>query len=369
MIIYMVSISLPTKEELNQLMIDLTRSFYDFSENIAKGRIKELAPPFESYQTFDGDIISYCSSFFDTYNERLKNLKDEDLEWVNQMMHTIVKEASGLSVSFDLKRDVAAVEEMIISTLAQYFKGLPSEAVSVFEKKMLANELHLFQLIPQLSISNFDYFRVRKDRGEVINSGKDLFHVPFELRRFCGSYRYSILGYPSLYLAKKLDIAKLETGISESDSYYAACFQAKKELRFIDLALTESFETIWERYSLLVFYPLIMACGLKVRYPDASFIPEYVLPQVMAQVFRLHEVPGTFDGFTYISTKVAKPDYMDMDMRNFVLWIKGADEEKGYSKSLAERFFVSGPIKCPGDRPTEEIEIELVTSSFSPVLD
>ena len=313
--------------------------------------------------------FSFYSSFFETYNDRLNKLKNEDLEGVNQMMHTFIERVSDLKVSFDLRRDVAAVEEMILSTMVQYFKGLPSEAVSEFEKRMLANNLHLFQLIPQLGISNLDYFRVRKDRGEAINSGKDLFHVPFECRIYCGSYRYSIPGYPSLYLAKKLDIAKLETAITDSESFYASCFHANKELRFIDLALTESFETIWERYSLLVFYPLIMACGLKVRNPEASFKPEYVLPQVMAQVFRLHEIPGTFDGFTYISTKVAKPDYMDMNMRNFVLWIKGAEEEKGYSKSLADLFTVSGPIKCHGDRPTEEIENELLASPFLPVLD
>lgn len=358
-----------TNEKLNQLMIEHAPSFYDFSENISKGRIASLAPPFESYQTTNGDIISFCASFFDTYNEYLAKLIEEDLEWVQLMMHNIVEEASGRRVFFDLKKDVEDVEKMIIATLAQYFKGLPSEAVSVFEKGMLANNMHLFELIPQISISSAYFYRIRKDRGGIIDSGKELFHVPFEHRIYCGTYRYSIPGYPSLYLAKKLNIAKIETGISDTDSYYAACFSPQKELCFIDLALTRSFDKIWERYSLLVFYPLIMACGLKVRFPEAPFKPEYVLPQVMAQVFRLHDKQDTFNGFSYISTKLDKPDFMDINMRNFVLWIKGADEEKGYSESLANLFTVSGPLKCSGDRPTEEIEVELIVSPFLPVLD
>ncbi len=365
----MDSISLPfTNEELNQLMIDMTRSFNDFSEDIAKGRIEELAPPFESYRDFNGDIISYCSYFFDVYNKHLSELSDEDLKNACMMMTSIVEQQSGDKIAFDLKKEVRAVEEMIIDTLVQYFKGLPSEAVSRFEKVMTANNMHLFYLIPQLSIAYGFFYRVRKDNGKPISAGKELFHVPFELRKLCGTYRYSILGYPSLYLAERLSIAKLETDIPGGKPYYAACFKSKRELRFIDLALGASFETIWDKYCLLVFYPLIMACGLKVKDPDAPFKPEYVLPQVMAQVFRLHE-NGVFDGFSYVSTKVDKPDYMDINMRNYVMWIKGADEEKGYSKSLADSFSVSGPIKCSGDMLTDDIEKELRSSPFLPIID
>lgn len=357
------------KKDINAQIIALTQPFYDLSEDIAHGRILELAPPFESYKTYSGDIISYCNRFFEEYNSYLGEIQDEVVERVGLMMSLLVKQASGREATFHLKDDVKALEEMIIHTLAQCFKGLPSEAVAVFEAGMLANNMHLFELIPQLSVGGVSYFRVRKDDGHELNSGKDLFHVPFDKRSYCGSYRYSIPGYPSLYLAKTLDIAKLETGIQMGDTYYAACFRPKRELHFIDLALTQSFETIWERYSLLVFYPLIMACGLKVRIPNAPFKPEYALPQVMAQVFRLHMKEGAFDGFSYISTKEDKPDFMDVNMRNFVLWIKGADQEKEYSKSLADEFTVSGPMKCRGDQPTGEIENALMNSWFSQVLE
>ncbi len=356
-----------SKNELDQLMRKQTQSFVDFSDALAKGNISELAPPFESYQTHDGDIISYCQLFFSQYNEHLDALDDEGLNNANMMMSIFIERVSGNKVIFDIKKDVHSVEEMILETLGQCFKGLPSEAVAVFEKRMINNDRHLFNLIPQLSVKSA-LFRVRKDNEHELKKGRELFHVPFDQRIHCGSYRYSILGYPSLYLAHRLSISKLETDIQDNDTYYSACFKPRRELRFIDLALTKSFDAIWERYSLIVFYPLIMACGLKVRSPKASYKPEYALPQVMAQVFRLHDYRDTFDGFSYVSTKVTNPDYMDINMRNYVLWIKGADKEKGYSESLADIFTVSGPIKCRGNQPTEKIENELLTSTFSPVL-
>ena len=358
----------PPKDELNRLLVSQTQSFYNLSEDIAKGKIPDLAPPFESYQAFKGDIISYCIVFFDKYNGYLSVMEDIEIERVGNEMTTLVKRASGRKATFDLKKDVHTVEQMIVDTLVQCFKGFPSEAVSVFEKRMIADQMHLFELIPQLSVSGVSFFRVRKNDGEVLKEGKALFHVPFDKRQYCGTYRYSIPGYPSLYLAKKMDIAKLETNIKEGDTFYAACFRPNRELRFIDLSLTQVFETTWERYSLLVFYPLIMACGLTVKMSNAPYKPEYALPQVMSQVFRLHVVEGTFDGFSYISTKVDNPDFMDSNMRNFVLWINGADEEKGYSKSLADSFMVSGPIKCKGYQSTSEIEVKLMRAPFYPVL-
>lgn len=72
----------PPKEELNRLLVSQTQSFYNISEDIAKGRIPDMAPPFESYQAFKGDIISYCMDFFDKYNSDLSVMEDTEIERV-----------------------------------------------------------------------------------------------------------------------------------------------------------------------------------------------------------------------------------------------------------------------------------------------
>lgn len=347
-------------------VILMKQSFDNFSFDIALGRIKELAPPFDSYLSYDGDIIDYCHSFFQIYNRHLLALKKEEIYSVGEEMSEIALQYSGKQASFDLFKDVDTVQRMIFEALVQSFKGFPSEAFRVFEERMLADNMHLFELFPQIEIRSIPLFRVRKDSGEVVNSSKDLFHVPFEKRIRCGTDRFSILGYPSLYLSTKLEIAKRETEIAD-EKYYAACFKPTRPLHFLDLSLNNTFESIWERYCLLVFYPLMMACGLTVKSPSYSFKPEYIIPQTITQVFRLHMLNSSFDGISYISTTVDEPNYMDMNMRNYVLWIQGADQREGTSKSLAESFSVSGPIKCSSFKSTQEIENELKQMDFSPV--
>lgn len=353
---------------LDNLMIKMTQSFYNLSDSIAKGEIIELAPPFNSYLTFDGDIISFFDYFFKRYDEAFSSIDKNEIERISIMMSSLVEKASGKKATFNLLSDIASVETVIGSAMTHYFKGFPSLALDSFEEGMLANNMHLFNLLPQIEITGGDYYRVAK-ANRCIKNRKDLFHVPFDKRGYCATYRYSVLGYPSLYLSERLSVAKLETGIKPLKSYYAICFKTRKTCRFIDLALTQAFNTIWERYSLLTFYPLIMACGLTVREPDKPFKPEYVIPQILSQVVRLHMLADNpFDGISYVSTKVKRPDFMDMNMRNYVVWIKGADQENGFSSSLADKFISSAPLKSCGLKSSDKVENVLKQSSFKKII-
>lgn len=360
-----------SQEQIDASLVSMTKSFFDFSEQVAHGLIEDIAPPFSDYQGWDGDIITYCSSFFERYNAHLKALDVNHIHAAEQMVQALVNRASGKIVPFDLLKEVHAVETMISEALIQSFKGFPSEAYLRFENAMIDKDEHLLNLLPQIEIENATYFRVRKKEKKRMSEAKDLFHVPFELRGKSATYRYSVPGYPSLYLSHRLKIACLETGITRCGFYYAACFKAanKHGFRFVDLSLTSSFYTVWERYSLLVFYPLIMACGLKVKHMSDAFKPEYVIPQLLAQVVRLHMIDNHFDGISYTCTKVWHPDFMDIDQRNFVLWITGAEQEKGYSKALSKKVLSTLPLRCYPWNSADKIEYKLQKGPFDKVLE
>ena len=48
--------------------------------------------------------------------------------------------------------------------------------------------------------SEYRFCRIRIDNGKT---WKDLFHIPFDKPELVKGYRYSIAGFPSLYLAEK----------------------------------------------------------------------------------------------------------------------------------------------------------------------
>ena len=255
----------------------------------------------------------------------------------------MVKRTRNVNKDFNILEETESVCKMIFCAFSQQFKGFPSLAFEEMEKAMTADDNHLLELLPQLHVEKLNMFRVRK--GNHFTNPTDLFHLPYELRTHCNTYRFSTLGYPSLYMAGSLDTALKETNAINRNEFSCICFRVKSSytLKFIDLSLPHFPLNFWESYSLLVFYPLIVACGLKVRQPDAPFKPEYVIPQLLFQVIRLY---SNFDGVSYTSTKDSKPDFTDSKQRNYVMYVPYADRETGYSTELAEKLESTKPLSC-----------------------
>lgn len=348
-------------EQLNSMLEAMGHEFDTFANALAEGAIAELAPPFSNYAKYDGNLIEYYQQFFQKYQQYLKSISDKTWEFINLAMHTFIKNHVKTDVVFDLRAEVEMLMKAIIESLSAYYNGSPSLAYNTLEKMFLANDQHLLQLLPQIQYQGFLY-RVRKERG--LSTPKELFHTPFEYRTKCGSYRFSILGYPSLYLAGSLETSIKESRI-ENKNYSAICFRSNTAIECIDLTLPNRILSFWERYSLVLFYPLIMACGLKVREENDTFKPEYVVPQLLFQVISEH---SNLMGVSYTTTRTEHPDYRDSKQRNFVLKVPKADISRGQSKELASRFKCTKPISPEENDGIIDIESRLCNSRFANVL-
>ena len=116
-------------------------------------------------------------------------------------------------------------------------------------------------------------------------------------------------------MAENRMLTLLESNVKDLKEYSCSCFKSTRELRFIDLALLNRELAFGEQYSLVIFYPLLMACNLKVKQEDEPFKPEYIIPQLLVQTIRLHS--DFIDGISYISIKHKKICYTDFNQRNF----------------------------------------------------
>lgn len=334
------NISAKEKNELliNSLGLD---TFHQFADAIAKKNITELAPPFTSYESYEGDIIAYLTIFLHKYEDYFMSSVGSNIDNINLYMQAFIKGAReqmslpALPVHFDIQAEIHDVCGMIINTLAMYYNGFPACAYEVMEKTMTKTNCHLMELLPQLLCYNScNMYRVRKKDHHDI---KDLFHVPFDKRELCASYRFSIAGVPALYCGASLKTSILETRIPQNTEFSATIFrfnEKQQNITFVDLALPFGRNlTFWEEYSLVVFYPLIVACGLKVRKPGTPFKPEYIIPQIFYQVIRNHS--EAFCGISYTSTRYDHPDFTDYKQRNFVVFVQNAELEEGYDTDLA----------------------------------
>ena len=350
------------KEHSDITLQIIMNEFIELADSLAKCEHKTFSPPFQSYEEGNIDILDFYNEFFDKYIERLQQIDQDAINCVNLCMQKLVQKHNSAVITFNIIEETEKLCKCIVSSTTQYFKGFPSIAYDELENVFVENSCHLLALLPQLIVETpgFTFYRTRK--GKDIKNRKELFHIPFEGRTKCSSYRFSTLGYPSLYLSESLETALLEVGATNLSEYYFSCFKSTSKMCFVDLALPNRELAFYEHYSLILFYPLIVACGLKVRNQTDPFKPEYIIPQLLTQVIRLHS--NHIIGFTYTSTKRPKIDYTDPMQRNYVVYVPNTDQPKGYSEELTSLFDVTEPFSCQLASNQNFIDLERIAKSM-----
>lgn len=200
------------------------------------------------------------------------------------------------------------------------------------------------------------YYRMRA--GNQNFHRLDLFHIPMNKRHLIKSYRYSIPGYPCLYLSSGLEMCWFECGMPKEFSYAAFMLEATNSNRvnLIDFTIQPidfvrsvslNYYNHPENGSLidnfiakyLVLFPLRVACSLEVANREVSFVEEYIFPQQLLLWVRENKI---YDGIAY-RTCSAIERAREWNYINLVMPAK--ELEDGYCKRLNSVFTVTEPVK------------------------
>ena len=175
-----------------------------------------------------------------------------------------------------------------------------------------------------------DFYRIRsgdfriKEPTESKKKKAELFHIKRPLRNRIGAYRYSVAGYPCLYLASNRELAWFECGMPRQFSYCQLVITEDGDyaLKLVDLSHRPieflSGFTTWvlnarrsnkddnelkKYYDVLIkyiiTYPLAAACSVKVKNRGSNFVEEYVFPQLFMHWIREND---DIDGVRYKSS-------------------------------------------------------------------
>ena len=198
------------------------------------------------------------------------------------------------------------------------------------------------------SINSDNAFIRIRSTSENLNKRTDMFHVPFNKRQLISKQRYSIEGFPCLYLAGCAYTSWLELNRPEFNSIWASSFRPTKELDILDMTLTlDSLEANYSNYGLnhikdlLCLYFLVIATSYRVKYPLAYFHEEYIISGLLLQWIVLK---SPFVGLRYLSTKL---EYYDPDKlwcaSNIVIPPREHDHIEKYNRFLKESFVLTLP--------------------------
>ena len=226
---------------------------------------------------------------------------------------------AGVSIRFDEIKDIC---DRICKIVDAYLSGFPSKAYNRLVRLMRRYyiksqyQLKVYQKTNTCGLSgraeedSLSFFRVR-DKIESFDR-VELFHVPKEKRSIIGASRYSISGYPSLYLSTSLELSYNELG--GPNCGYASLFKLNRSIsdnmiKVIELAIkpqdfigesalrynedkrgSRKFTVLYSRFfdksfqaTYLYWYPLIAACSYIRASVDNKFNAEYIVPQLLMQ--------------------------------------------------------------------------------------
>jgi hypothetical protein len=274
---------------------------------------------------------------------------------------------------------IKKVQMTIDKVVEVYYDGYPSNAFNLLNGLLYKNKFapkkkdakpSYSKNLKDMYINYFDFdlkfqqkeaqkeaavfFRLR-EKPTLWTDKNEYFHLPDKSRESASTARFSIPGFPSLYLGTSLAVCWNELDKPQKD-IYACKFLLQKDIGLLNLTIPPQFKEESERreiFNFLITYPLLSVCLMQTRNPSARFKPEYIVPQLLLQSIRKE---GLIEGIIYSSTKDNNTDESEK-YYNLVFPIQTIDND-GFCKKLKDLFYLSNPISVDKDR-LEESEKEL----------
>ena len=126
-------------------------------------------------------------------------------------------------------------------------------------------------------------YRIRSTESSILYKKDEMFHIPFEKRHLVSNQRFSLSGYPCLYLGSSIYGSWEEVNQPNIDTCNIVSIKNSQLIRMIDLRLPHFEEEKVVEYNANILYRSIVAwlCSFRAKEKGASFIVEYVIPQML----------------------------------------------------------------------------------------
>jgi hypothetical protein len=216
------------------------------------------------------------------------------------------------SIDLENVRDYSQIVEKITQSLDYFIEGKPNLAYRNIY--YLINEKLIDYTFYEGLMDNSNWpFLFRARLGDYYNySKKQMFHIPFSSRHIVKPERFSVTGFPCLYLGSSIYVCWEELNRPDINKFQASRFELASESTLLNLSYT-IYDVIWLEKSnweeqqiinwllkYLYSWPLQLACSITVDSKDTRYFQaEYVIPQFVMQAL----IESNIDGVAYISAK------------------------------------------------------------------
>lgn len=289
--------------------------------------------------------------FYKDVCELLPYKQDRDLDYrkrLNNALRKYIQIVSDNKLDDNVQKSIHVICEKLKVIVNNSLSGWQSTASIQLQnlikgKKGLSPKISLADMIYTCEADS-NFYRVRQLPSIYEVEAKELFHIPISKRGIVKTQRYSIPGYPCLYLGKSIYGCWEEMRRPPMHTCAVSRFQNKVELNFIDLSLPTKEKLKLSIYQELV--PLIISCMIPVVNDSDTFKPEYIIPQLIFEWFlKNREINGkTIHGIAYTSTHLNDEFYFPDDkFINYAIPVFDVNEKHKYCKKLCSIFQLTKP--------------------------
>lgn len=233
--------------------------------------------------------------------------------------------------------------------ICQYYKrGNIAKAIMEMRKVLKANK--------QISISTLEkgerlLFRVRKNESYQLYDRGNMFHMPLNKTSNIGNQRYSINGFPCLYLGASIYDCWEECRRPDLERLNVVAYKyaKSKPLKFISIDYPKHVSELLHYKNIVLF----LHCSYFSKNDKDVHKDEYVIPElVLHSLISIRDKKKyDYDGIAYISSRFFRstcffPSNHDL-MINYVIPIRGGEpikfgkDELQYDPDLADMFRIS----------------------------
>lgn len=323
------------------------------------------------------------------FSKELKNLFNEYIRKLIKNQTEILKDEN----VFALFCDILNVTDLLIESVDNYLNGFPANALKPFYKIMqIVRKYPLHSYRKDASEEQIILFRAVHVTENISYDRTRVFHTPYDLRSKVSTSRFSIAGYPSLYLSTslelcreeikdaekneriissafkmwwkkekpKVDIQVIELGIKPQDFFVHDITNGNKRLKRVRQVLEQE----KTKFKYLIWYPLIAACSFIRKEKEDPFAAEYIIPQLLMQWLR-NEINKKGNkmtkliGIRYFSCASSEASNMGL---NYVFPTSGEVESElyPYCALLTKTFRLTKPVYIDEYESVLKCEEELI---------
>lgn len=319
------------------MLLKILENTYEMEHLKKKFTLKSFSFPLKSQGT-----LSYYQTLkrgFEIFEDKIIKLNSNDI-----IISRIQSEYE----------NIEANNKKILQIISSYLLGKSGKAFDILEDLMESDfyKVKIEYLIQKdNSFANGDskLIRIRSSKEQLTNR-EQMFHIPFSKRHLVANQRFSIAGLPCLYLGSSIYVCWLELGRKDFGELWVSGYQSQSNFKLLNLAYDistiinqlENKEIDSEQFiNYFCLWPLVMASTFQVKYPNAPFHEEYIIPSLLLQwiTFKNKNIVG----LKYASTKLENYDYPSFGI-NYVFPPIEITDEYDFCPSLRERFKLTNPL-------------------------